>query len=145
MEAASKQLLVAAAEGDLAAVEAALLAGANIEAAEEFGDTALNRAAANGHGDVVVRLIAAGANLENLGGADMTPLMNAATASHLPSVRALIAAGAKVTDDLLGSVSTKVSILEENAEIGMVRPEAVGAWRGFLNELLAARAAQDRD
>ena len=75
----------------------------------------------------------------------MTPLMNAATAGHLPSVRTLIAAGAKVTDDLLGSVSMKVSILEENAEIGMVRPEAVGAWRGFLNELLATRAAQDGD
>jgi ankyrin repeat protein len=145
MEAASKQLLVAAADGDIAALEAALAAGADIEAAEEYGDTALNRAAANGHGAIVARLIAAGANLENLGGADMTPLMNAATAGHLPSVRTLIAAGAKVTDDLLGSVSMKVSILEENAEIGMVRPEAVGAWRGFLNELLAARTAQDMD
>jgi ankyrin repeat protein len=143
--AASSQLLRAAADGDLAAVEAALAAGADIEAAAEYGDTALNRAAANGHGAVVARLIAAGANLENRGGADMTPLMNAATAGHRPSVRALIAAGAKITDDLLGSVSMKIFILEENAEDGMVRPEAVGAWRGFLDELLAARAAQETD
>jgi hypothetical protein len=39
----------------------------------------------------------------------------------------------------------KVSILEENAENGMVRPEAAEAWRGFLDSLIAERRKQDGD
>jgi hypothetical protein len=40
-------------------------------------------------------------------------------------------------------VATKVGILEENAESGMVRPDAAEAWRGFLDGLVAERQKQD--
>ena len=58
------------------------------------------------------------------------------------AVRLLLENGARVTDDLLASVQLKVGILEENAELGMVRPEAVEAWKRFLDILVAARQAR---
>ena len=143
--AADSSLLKAAADGRLAGVEAALGNGANIDARAEFGDTALNLAAEHGHGDIVERLIAGGAAIENRGGADKTPLMNAAFAGHVGIVRLLLVAGARVVDDLLRSVQLKVNILTENAEVGMVRPEAVTAWKQFLDLLAEARARQDAD
>jgi ankyrin repeat protein len=118
-------------------VRAALEAGAAVDARDAFGDTALNHASRNGHLEVVDLLLAAGADVENVGAADMTALMQAATAGHVGVVRRLLAAGAKVREDLLRAVSLKVRILEENAEAGMVRPEAAQAWRAFLESLLA--------
>jgi ankyrin repeat protein len=133
----------AAAEGDLDRVRTALAAGADVNARGEYGDSALNGACENGHTDVVAFLLDNGADIENLGGADKTPLMNAAFAGNAGVARTLIAAGARISDDLLSSVAMKVSILEENAELGMVRPEGAAAWRGFLDELIAARRKQD--
>jgi ankyrin repeat protein len=133
----------AAGAGDLESVRAALAAGADVNGRGEYGDAALNVAAENGCADVVAFLLVEGADIENLGGADKTPLMNAAFAGHAGIARLLIGAGAKISNDLLDSVAMKVNILEENSELGMVRPEAVEAWRGFLGELIAARRAQD--
>ena len=133
------QLLRAAADGDLRGVNAALESGVDVNARGEFGDSALNIAAQRGHKEIVERLIAAGANVENLGGADMTPIMNAAVAGDVGIVRLLLEKGAWISNDLINSVHLKVSILEENAEGGMVRPEAVEAWRSFLSFLIEAR------
>ena len=133
----------AAAAGDADAVLAALKAGAGVNARGEYGDTALNLAAENGHDGVVSVLLGAGADIENLGGADKTPLMNAAFAGHVGIVRRLLARGARISDDLLSSLQTKVSILEENAEGGMVRPEAAESWRTFLDAMIAERRKQD--
>src|SRR5205085_3945393 len=58
-------------------------------------------------------------------------------------VRLLLAHGARVSNDLLSSVQLKVDILEENAEAGMVYPEAAASWRAFLDFLVAARITQD--
>ena len=139
----SLKLLEAAAAGDADAVLAALAAGASVNTRGEFGDTALNLAAEHGHAGVVSALLGAGADIENLGGADKTPLMNAAFAGHIPIVRQLLARGARISDDLLSSLQMKVSILEENAESGMVRPEAAEAWRNFLDGMIAERKKQD--
>jgi ankyrin repeat protein len=139
----SRKLLEAAAAGDAEAVLAALEAGAAVNTRGEFGDTALNIAAEKGHAGVVAVLLGAGADIENLGGADKTPLMNAAFAGNTGIVRHLLERGARVSDDLLSSLQVKVSILEENAEGGMVRPEAAEAWRGFLDAMIAERRKQD--
>lgn len=139
----NEQLLKAAYDGDLDGVNDALQQGASIEAKEQFGDTALNQAAENGHLEVVKRLIEAGADINNKGGADKTPIKNAAFAGHVDIVRLLLEKGATVDNDLLSSVQMKVNILEENAENGMVRPEAVKAWKGFLSMLVGASLKQD--
>ena len=88
--------------------------------------------------EVVKYLLENGADIANKGGADMTPLMNAALSGQVGIVRVLVERGAKVTDDVLRSVQ----LLEENAELGMVRPDAVEAWREFLDMLTAARQRQ---
>jgi len=136
-------LLKAAGDGDLAAVEAALAKGADINARGEYGDSALNITAQRGHKELVQRLLDLGANVDNVGGADLTPLMNAAFAGNIAIVNMLLAKGANVTDDLLMSFQMKVNILEENAESGMVLPEAAKAWRQFLQFLVAQREKQD--
>jgi HEAT repeat protein len=139
----NQQLLRAASGGDLRGVAAALEQGADVHARGEYGDTALNEAAEYGHVEVVRRLLEAGADIENKGGADKTPLMNAAFSGHVEVVRLLLDKGARVNNDLLSSVQMKVNILEENAEAGMVNPQAVEAWKGFLDFLITARLRQD--
>ncbi|MGD9966852.1 MAG: ankyrin repeat domain-containing protein [Hyphomonadaceae bacterium] len=143
MSDADHRLLTAAAAGDAAALHEALADGANVNARGEFDDSALNFAAERGHGEIVDLLIAAGADLENKGGADKTPLMNAAFAGNIAIVRRLLGAGARIGDDLLRGLSVKVSILEENAEAGMVRADAAKAWRDFFDGLIAERRKQD--
>lgn len=140
---ADKDLFQAARGGDLAGVQAALKAGAEVGAREEYGDTALNVAAEAGHLEIVKHLLEAGANIENLGGADKTPIMNAAFAGHVPVVQYLFEHGAIINNDLLNSVAMKVGILEENAEAGMVLPEAVAWWKQFMGNLVQARQIQD--
>ena len=139
---ADDHLRKAASDGNLSALDDALLEGADVNARAEFGDTALNVAAQHGHMEIVKRLVESGADIENRGGADLTPLTNAAVAGHIGIVRALLEKGARVSDDLLASIALKVSILEENAESGMVRPEAAEAWKRFLDMLVQAREAQ---
>ena len=127
-----QQLWQAARKGILSAVDEALTQGADVNARGDFGDTALNLAAEAGHADIVERLLEAGADIENLGGADKTPLMNATFAGNVKIVEVLLDRGARISYDLLSSLQMKVSILEENAEAGMVNPAAVEAWQGFL-------------
>jgi ankyrin repeat protein len=141
---ASDRLLEAASDGNLDGVEEALQQGADVNARGALGDAALNLAAQRGHKEVVQRLLDKGADIHNLGGADKTPIMNAAFAGNIGIVRLLLEKGARVTDDLLMSVQLKVDILAENAETGMVRPEAVQAWKRFLDMLVAARRTGDR-
>lgn len=140
----NKELFLAARNGDLNGVKAAMKNGADLEAKESYGDTALNLAAENGHFEIVKYLIETGANIENLGGAAKTPVMNAAFAGHADIVMLLIEKGAKISNDLLSSVQMKVNILEENAEAGMVTQEGVDAWKEFLNYLIAERQKQDK-
>ena len=143
MKKTDKALLEAARNGDFEGVKMSLKAGADINAKEEYGDTALNLCAENGHLDIVKYLAESGADIENLGGAAKTPVMNAAFAGHAEIVMFLISKGALISNDLLSSVQMKVNILEENAEAGMVKPEGVTAWKEFLNYLISEREKQD--
>ena len=57
-------LLVAARRGDMAAVDAAIAANADLEAVDGRGRTPLIRAAFYGHAPIVARLAKAGAKLD---------------------------------------------------------------------------------
>lgn len=87
----------AARRGDREAVRALLKAGADVNAAEGDGTTALHWAARSGDADLVQMLVSAGANVRattRLGA--YTPLMMAAQAGHSAAVAALLAGGADV-------------------------------------------------
>ena len=135
-------LVRAAGAGQLAEVQALLAAGADLQARDQNGDTALNAAARGGQRAVVQALLAAGADLETKGGAELTPLMNAVLAGQLELAQELVARGARVSQDLLSTVALRLSILEENAESGMVRPEAVAGWRWVLKWLQLVQLRQ---
>ncbi len=141
----NKALWSAARDGSLVGVNEALGAGAQVNSRGDYGDTALNMAAENGHREVVERLLEAGANIENLGGADKTPLMNAAFSGNVPIVQQLLVRGARINRDLLASLQMKVGILEENAEAGMVNPDAAAAWRRFFEYIVAKWQEQNSE
>lgn len=88
------ELLKAVAEGDVAAVEALLAAGAQINGASPVGETALMRASSRGHLDVVRLLLDAGADVNGRRGDGMTPLIYAAFFGHADVVRLLMDNGA---------------------------------------------------
>ncbi len=80
--------------GDLEAVRALLKQGADVNAAQGDGMTALHWAAMNGNVEMAKVLMVAGANLEavtRIG--DYTPLHLASKGGKAPAVRALLAAG----------------------------------------------------
>jgi ankyrin repeat protein len=78
----------------MAAVQALIGAGADLNLQDKDGFTALIRAAANDHTATVQTLIGAGAdlNLQNKDG--FTALIRAAANEHMATVQALIGAGA---------------------------------------------------
>lgn len=137
-----EQLLLAASRGNISEVNACLEKGANVNARNEYGYSALNAAAREGHLEVVKRLVEAGADIENTGGADITPLMSAAFAGQFYVVEFLLAKGAEVRNDLLSNLQLKVNILKENAEVSMVHPGVVVGWTWFLKFLQVAQIRQ---
>lgn len=85
----------AAMQGDLARVEALIRQGADLDASQGDGMTALHWAAERGHTEMAARLIEAGAGVSpttRLG--DYTPLHIAARGGHASVVAALLEAGA---------------------------------------------------
>lgn len=146
MTTANDQLLKAASgvNEDVAGVSRALEQGADVNAKDEGNNTALNLASQAGHAEVIKRLLAAGADVENKdSGLGLTPLAYAAVHEHYEVAQLLLAHGARVTDDLLSVVQTKVNILEENCENGMVTEEGVNHWKGILNFFVTQRIKQD--
>jgi ankyrin repeat protein len=91
-----EQLLNAALNGDTDTVSALIAAGANVNAAGQYGYTALMKAAFNGHIAIVSLLIAAGANVNAASQYGYTALMKAAARGYTATALALIAAGANV-------------------------------------------------
>ena len=72
-------------------------AGADINALDEHGQTALMNAAHKGHLEVVRLLVERGAALNHTAKHDLTALMLAVIARHPEVVRVLVQAGADIT------------------------------------------------
>ena len=113
--------LIGAAEiGDAAAVHALLAKGANVDAQDVFGLTALMRGALNGHTEVVRYLIAKGANVNATNFVGTTALMHAAGSGYIDIVRVLIEKHADLTmQNALGM--TALDIAEQNKYDDTVR------------------------
>src|SRR5262245_62112354 len=95
-------LLAAARRSDLAAVKAALEAGADVNAKTAYGGTALMLAAERGSLEIVGLLVERGADVnlkDSFYGGDA--LMSAAQGEHAEIVKRLIEAGATGGDELL--------------------------------------------
>ena len=73
-----------------------LKAGADVDAKNVLGETALHRAASNGHTETVEILLKAGADVNVEDDKSYTPLMGAAAANQTETVRALLKEGADV-------------------------------------------------
>lgn len=146
MTTVNDQLLKAASDinGNLASVSQALEHGANVNAKDEYNNTSLNWAALWGHAEIVKRLLEAGADIENKGsGGGLTPLANAASRDHYEVAKILLDHGARVTNDVLSVLETKVNIMEENYEGGMVTEEGVEHWKAMLEFFGRERIKQD--
>ncbi|HLD61037.1 MAG TPA: ankyrin repeat domain-containing protein [Patescibacteria group bacterium] len=144
----NEKLFTAVESGDLEAVKTALAEGADINAKDTDNYTALNKAADEGNFDIVEFLVENGADINNKGGNDKTPLMNTiypstAKDDHNRILQYLIAKKADISDELLMRVKIKTDALKENAETGMVLPEAAEIWDRLLGYLKLARARQD--
>jgi ankyrin repeat protein len=95
---ATKDLWAASQSGDVAAVKAALAAGADIEGIDfsenHNGRRALNYAALNDHAEVIEVLLAAGANIESENRTRFHPLHHAAEAGSINAIKVLLKHGA---------------------------------------------------
>lgn len=110
---------------------------ANVNVKDMFDGCPLHVAARLGNVKIINLLCENGADIEGKDSTDMTPLMAATLEGHFEAAEALLEKGAKITTDLAMSLEKKVSILEENAERGMIKPEAVKAWQAFLEKMKA--------
>jgi ankyrin repeat protein len=86
-------LVTAAREGSARVIDVLLAAGAKVDQANAYGDTALKMAALHGRLDIAKKLRARKAALDPPG---WTPLIYAATGGHDEMVRYLLAEGAKI-------------------------------------------------
>ena len=86
----------AALDGNIEAVKRHLAAGANVNAPNTYGWTALYWASSRGHKEIVELLIANGADVNAKDDDGNTPLHLAAGASHKEIAELLIAEGAEV-------------------------------------------------
>ncbi len=87
----------AARQGEATALRSQLAAGADVDALDRFGQTALMLAAHRGHREAVDVLIAAGANLNTTAKFRLSATMLAAVNGHQAVARALAAAGADLS------------------------------------------------
>lgn len=133
----NRQLLEAAANGDLSALGKALTSGADVNAHGQHKQSALNVAAEKGHLYAVAILLTAGADIENADVADRTPLMAAAFHGKTQVAYLLLRYGAVINRDLLSSLKLKADIFEENVGgAGMVSPDDAAAWRKFSDFMI---------
>ena len=90
----NKDWLDATNAGDVERVRALLDAGAEIDALDRYGQTALMNAAHRGDTELVRALVQLGANLDHTAKYRLTALMLAVISDHADVVRLLVAAGA---------------------------------------------------
>jgi len=90
----NKEWIDATNAGDVSRVRALLDAGADIDALDKYGQTALMNAAHRGDTELVQVLVQLGANLDHAAKYRLTALMLAVIADRHDAVRVLVAAGA---------------------------------------------------
>jgi ankyrin repeat protein len=100
-----ERLRIAAYKGDTEETSQLLAEGVEIDAKNEYGNTALMIAAIKGHLEIVKGLIAGGADVNERNRAGSTTLILAAKKGHLEIVKALLAAGADVNARTTGGVT----------------------------------------
>jgi ankyrin repeat protein len=112
----------AAMRGDVAAVRALIDRGADVNAAQGDGMTALHWAGETGTAEMARMLLAAGANLEartRIG--DLTPLLIAAEAGNGPVVGVLVESGADVEARSTVGGGTALHYASESGDVASVR------------------------
>ena len=82
--------------GDKAAVSELIAKGADVNARNSYGWTALSHAARAGNAELVKLLLAHGADVNSRDQTGWTPLMRAAMKGHVEAVRVLLEHGAEV-------------------------------------------------
>ena len=100
-----ERLRIAAYKGESEEASQLIAEGVEIDAKNEYGNTALMIAAIEGHLEIVKGLIAGGADVNERNRAESTALMLAAKKGHLEIVKALLAAGADVNARTTGGVT----------------------------------------
>jgi ankyrin repeat protein len=149
------QLLTAANRGDATAVTRLLAAGADVDAANSAGETALWRASFFGHVAVVEALLRAGGECEQgvgqwgLAPEGFTPLIAAAQEGHVEVVARLLAAGADVDAASAtgqtalwaashhGRAAVVEALLRAGADVNKAMPDgttplSAAAWQGHV-------------
>jgi uncharacterized protein len=81
-------------DGDLDAVRALVRSGADVDARDRHGQTALMLAAHRGHRSIVELLVESGADLNVTAKYNLSALMLAIVAGHVPIALLLVSAGA---------------------------------------------------
>ncbi|HLM62156.1 MAG TPA: ankyrin repeat domain-containing protein [Pyrinomonadaceae bacterium] len=100
----NERLLKAASEGDSELLKLALAEGADIDAANDFGSSALICAATKGHLEIIRLLLANGANINHRSQYEISALQQAVSWQHFEAVQTLLDYGADVNER--GNVGT---------------------------------------
>jgi ankyrin repeat protein len=129
----------AAMSGDIEKVRALIKQGADVNAAQGDGTTALHWAAENGHLEMTSVLLFAGARLEaaTRNGA-YTPLHLASEAGHAAVIEALLRAGADA-DAKAGSGASALHFAARSGSVDAIRALIVGGARLDVQETAAGQ------
>lgn len=122
-------LLSAARRGDARVVQALLQAGADVNANEDDGSTALVRACFHGHERVAHVLLEANANVNHQNAKQRTALMYAAQNGHDLCARILLEAGADVNAETIVGIKAR-DLLPKGVDALAIRTAyLVRRWR----------------
>ncbi len=150
----ARDLVDAAADGDVARIQQLVRQGVPVDATVWGDGTALISAAANGQLAAVDALLALGAQPDLASRGDGNPLIAAAARGRLPVVQRLVAAGADVNRHVpldetplinaarSGDVATVAFLVERGADVNLGVVADGGRWRSPYNQ---ARNAQVRE
>jgi hypothetical protein len=112
--------MLASEGGHLAVVRKLLTEGSTVDARNQYGSTALMRAAAGGHADVVNALLKAAADIDATGNDGLDALMCAARFGHAPVTDALLRLRSNV-EAKAENGSTAITIAKDGGHIAVLQ------------------------